>query len=50
MGLRYDDTKQLNLTYSSNHHINRPFLAPLYMSRNAGETLFLTAREEPELD
>ena len=36
MGLRYDDTKQVNLTYSLNHHINRPFLAPLYMSRNAG--------------
>ena len=35
MGLRYDDTKQLNLTHSSNHHINKPFLAPLYMSRNA---------------
>ena len=36
MGLRYHDTKQVNLTYSSNHHINRPFLTPLYMSRNAG--------------
>ena len=45
MGLRYDDTKQVNLTYSSNHHINRPFLAPLYMSRNAGGDALSPARQ-----